>query len=124
MGFAYVKVKIYNPAELTRSEEAELLVDSGALFSSVPRRMLERLGLKPISRQKLKVYGGRLVERDLGGAAIEYGGRMAVVPVVFGEPGDTPVLGAISLEALGYKLNPVTKELEPVELLMLTFKAL
>lgn len=61
------------------------------------------------------------MERDLGGAAMEYGGRMAVVPVVFGEPGDTPVLGAVSLEALGYKLNPVTKKLEPIELLMLKF---
>ena len=33
-------------------------MDSGALFTSIPRSILERLGLKPIARQKLRVYGG------------------------------------------------------------------
>jgi predicted aspartyl protease len=39
--------------------------------------------------------------------------------VIFGERGDAPVLGATSLEALGYQVDPVTKKLRPVELLMI-----
>jgi predicted aspartyl protease len=94
-------------------------VDSEALFTSIPRPILERLGFKPITRQKLRVYGGRIVERDVGGAVVEYGERRAIVPIVFGEPDDTPVLGATALEALGYQVDPVSKRLKPTELLMI-----
>jgi hypothetical protein len=39
--------------------------------------------------------------------------------VIFAEKDDTPVLGATALEAMGLQVDPVTKELKPVELLML-----
>ena len=119
MGFTHVKVQIANPLTPTRSDEVDLLVDSGAIFTSIPRNTLEKLKLKPIDREKLRVYGGAIVERDLGWAMIEYGGKRRVVPVIFGEPEDTPVLGATSLESLGYQVDPVTRKLKPVELLMI-----
>jgi predicted aspartyl protease len=65
----------------------------------------------------LRVYGG-IVERDVGWALVEYGGKRRVVPVIFGERGGAPVLGATSLEALGYQVDPVKKRLRLVELLM------
>jgi len=119
MGFTYVKVQVANPLTPTRSDEVNLLVDSGAIFTSIPRGTLEKLELKPIDREKLRVYGGAIVERDLGWAMIEYGGKRRVVPVIFGEPEDTSVLGATSLESLGYQVDPITRKLKPVELLMI-----
>ncbi|MCC6050499.1 MAG: aspartyl protease [Thermofilum sp.] len=118
MGFTYVKIRVYS-VDLARWEDVEVLVDSGALFTSIPRPVLERLGLKPIARRRFRVYGGGVIERDVGGAVVEYGERRAVVPVVFGEPEDIPVLGATTLESLGYQLDPVSKELKPIELLMI-----
>lgn len=118
MGFTYVEVHLYNPADLARSESIELLVDTGAIFTSVPCNLLEGLGITPVTRRKLKIYGGAIVEREIGGAVMEHEGRRAVVPVVFGEPEDTPIMGATALESLGYQLDPVTKELKPIELLM------
>ena len=118
LGFTYIRIRVYS-ADLTRWEDVEVLVDSGAVFTSIPRSILEGLRLKPVARQKLRVYGGGVVERDLGGAAVEYEGRRAVVPIVFGEPEDIPVLGATALESLGYQLDPVSKRLKPVELLMI-----
>jgi len=118
VGFTYIKLRVYN-ADLTGEEEVEVLVDSGALFTAIPRPILEGLGLKPITRRKLRVYGGDVVERDIGGAAVEYEGRRAVVPIIFGEPEDIPVLGATALESLGYQIDPLTKKLKPVELLMI-----
>jgi predicted aspartyl protease len=118
MGFTYVRIRVYS-ADLARWEDVEVLVDSGALFTWIPRSTLEGLGLKPIARRKLRVYGGGVVERDVGGAAVEYEGRRAVVPIVFGELGDTSVLGASALESLGYRLDPVSNRLKPVELLMI-----
>jgi clan AA aspartic protease len=118
MGFTYVKVRVSNPLKPEKFRDIDLLVDSGAIFTSVPREVLEELGLSPVDRESLKVYGGAVVERDIGWALIEYGGKRRVVPVVFGEREDTPVLGATSLEALGYQVDPVTRRLKPVELLM------
>ena len=101
-----------------RSIKVELLVDSGALFTAIPRAMLEGLGLRPVARRRLRVFGGDIIERDMSGAVVEYEGKRAVVPVIFGDPEDTPVLGATALESLGYQLDPITKKLKPIELLM------
>ncbi len=119
MGFTYVKVRVYNPADMSKFDVVELLVDTGAIFTSIPRNTLEKLDLKPLSRRRLRVYGGVVVERDVGVAVFEYESSRAGAPVIFGEPGDALVLGATSLEALGYQVDPVTKQLKPTELLMI-----
>jgi predicted aspartyl protease len=118
MGFTYVGVRVSNPLKAEKFKDIDLLVDSGAIFTSIPRKVLEELDLSPIDREGLRVYGGATVERDAGWALVEYGGKRRVVPVMFGEGGDAPVLGATALEALGYQVDPVTKRLRPVELLM------
>jgi len=119
LGFTYAKVRLYNPADLDKFDEVELLVDTGAVLSSVPRPALEKLGLRPLDRRGLRVYGGAVVEREIGGLVFEYGGNRAMAPVIFGEEKDMPVLGATALEALGYQVDPVTKRLKPTELLMI-----
>jgi len=49
MGFKYVKIRVYS-FDLSRHANVEVLVDSGALFTSIPRRVLEELGLRLIAR--------------------------------------------------------------------------
>jgi clan AA aspartic protease len=119
MGFTYVKVKVANPLTPEKSEEVNLLVDSGAVFTSISSDVLERLDLKPVDREKLRVYGGAIVERKVGWALIEYGGKRRVVPVIFGEKEDASILGATSLESLGFQVDPVTKKLKSTEFLMI-----
>jgi aspartyl protease family protein len=119
MGFTYVGVNLYNPADSKKTAKVNLLLDSKALFSSVLGELLQKMELRPVERRKLKVYGGMTVERDISSAVIEYQGHRATVPVIFAEPQDTSVLGATALESLGYELDPVTKKLRAVELLML-----
>jgi len=65
MGFTYVKVKVANPLTPTKSEDVELSVDSGVIFTSIPSEVLKSLDLKPVNREKLKVYGGAVVEREI-----------------------------------------------------------
>jgi len=119
MGFTYVEVNLYNPVNPQKKATVTLLVDSGALLTSVPRELLPGLGIEPLERRRLRVYGGTVVERDVGVAIIEYQEHRTGVPVIFGEPQDTSVLGVTALESLGYELDPVTKKLKPVELLMI-----
>ena len=49
MGFTYIKIRVYS-IDLTKWEDVEVLVDSGALFTSIPRPILKKLGIKPIAR--------------------------------------------------------------------------
>ncbi len=118
MRFTYIKIRVYN-FDLSKWVDVEVLVNSGPLFTSIPSSILEELGLKPITKRKLRVFSGEILERDIGEAVIEYEDRRAIVPVVFGTREDTPVLGVITLEALGYQLDPITKKLKPIEPLMI-----
>ena len=39
-------------------------------------------------------------------------------PVIFGEEGDSCLLGMVSLEALGYILDPIRRELRPLPMVL------
>ncbi|PIZ26181.1 MAG: aspartyl protease, partial [Chloroflexi bacterium CG_4_10_14_0_8_um_filter_57_5] len=39
-------------------------------------------------------------------------------PVILGEPGDEPLLGVVTLEILGLTLNPFTRQLQPMRMLL------
>lgn len=118
MGLTKVKVKIYNPADRTRFAEVELLVDTGALLSMVPRKILEGIGIKPTRRRRFRLADGRTIEREVGAAIFEVEGYEGAAPAVFGEEGDAAVLGVVSLEAMGLEVDPVTGKLKPMELLL------
>jgi len=119
MGFTYVKVNLSNPALKEKKREVELLVDTGAILTAVPRKILEELQIKPVGKRTLRAFGGQIVERKIGATLINYKKVYAGITVIFAEEKDTPVLGATALEALGYQVDPVTKQLKPTELLMI-----
>ncbi|MEM2616883.1 MAG: aspartyl protease family protein [Thermofilaceae archaeon] len=112
MGFTYVKIKVFSPVDPSRFEEVELLVDSGALHMSIPKEMLEALGIKPVRRGRYRTFEGKEVERAVGEALIELMGERRHVPVIFAEEGDAAVLGVITLEVFELNVNPLTGELE------------
>ena len=118
MGVTYVKVTVINPISALESD-VELLVDTGAVLTAIPKEILESLAIKPIGKRKLRVFGGQIIERDVGVALIKYREVQAGVTIVFADGKDTPVLGATALETLGFQVDPVTKQLKPVELLMI-----
>jgi predicted aspartyl protease len=117
MGFTYVEVTVINAATASK-QDVELLVDTRALLTAIPRKILVSLGITPIGKRTLRLFGGQIVEREVGAVIIKYKEAMAGVTVIFAEEKDTPVLGATALEALGYQVDPTTKQLKPVELLM------
>jgi hypothetical protein len=45
-------------------------------------------------------------------------GRTATSPVVLGGADDAPLLGAVTLETLGLMINPLTRELLPMRLML------
>jgi len=60
---------------------------------------------------------GRIIERETAGAIIRLNGTEAIVTVVVAEPGDGHLLGATTLETLGFAIDPIKRQLVPQQLL-------
>jgi predicted aspartyl protease len=119
MGRFEVNVLVANPFEPGRSAQVALLVDTGATLSWIPRQLLEGLGVRPISRSGFLLPDGRHLERDTGFILLTVDGKTMGVPVAFAEEGESQVLGATSLEILGFGEDPVEKKLIPRKLFAL-----
>jgi hypothetical protein len=119
MSLTQVTIEVGHPADPTRWESVECLVDSGAIYSVIPSTVLERLGVEPRGEQVFRLANGALMRRRKGIAAFRLPGREGDggADVIFGEPGDANLLGAFTLEALGLGLDPLRREL--VELPMI-----
>ncbi len=98
----------------TQIEDVEAVVDTGSTFTSAPRDMLERLGIRPARRQRFRA-DGRVAEKDVGEAVVRLEGMEVTTPVIFNEVGEPPLLGAVTLEQLLLGVDPVAQRLVPVE---------
>jgi len=111
MGMTNVKLRVKNPQRPSKEYVGRFLVDSGAIFTVVPEDELKSLGIKPVREEDFELADGEYVTRKIGNALFEYKGIQGAAPVVFGEEGDTKLLGAFTLEALGLSLDPLKREL-------------
>jgi len=121
VGFVNVPVKLFAANNGREPIEIEMLVDTEAIFTLVPRPLLERLGIQPSGKRRFQTIEGRPIERDVGAVQIEVQNQQppGPVPVIFGEPSDGPVLGVTALESMGLKVDPAAGVLIPTDLLML-----
>ncbi len=111
MGLTFLTIEVGNPAHPDVTEEVEFLIDSGAIYSVVPTPILQRLGIQPLAQQEFRLADGSRIVRQKGIALFRYQNRVGGADVVFGEEGDSQLLGAFTLEALGLGLDPLRREL-------------
>ena len=118
MGLTILEVEVGNPADPAVTERVEFLIDSGAIYSVVPTPILERLGIKPLTEQEFRLADGSKIVRKKGIALFKYGNKIGGADVIFGEEGDSVLLGAFTLEALGLALDPLKRELKPLPMIL------
>jgi clan AA aspartic protease len=118
MGLTVLDIDVANPSTPEVVEPVTFLVDSGAIYSVVPRPLLEKLGIRPLSTQQFRLANGDKMSREKGGAVFRYGGRIGVADVIFGEEGDSALLGAFTLEALGLALDPLRQTLMEIPMIL------
>jgi len=121
MGLTFLELEIANPANPAVTAKLDFLIDSGAIYSVVPTPVLERLGIQPLAMQEFRLANGSKVQRKKGMAIFKYGDRIGGADVIFGEEGDTVLLGAFTLEALGLSLDPLRRELKQLPMLLGAF---
>ncbi len=118
MGLTTLEIEVGNPATPEVTEPIEFLIDSGAIYSVVPIPILERLGINPLIEQEFRLADGSKIVRKKGVALFKFGDRIGGADVIFGEEGDSQLLGAFTLEALGLALDPLRRELRPLPMIL------
>jgi predicted aspartyl protease len=118
MGITMLTVEVANPSDPAKSRPLEFLVDMGAMHSVVPREILEEIGIKATGTEVYRLADGSKVERKKGVASFRYADHSGGSSVIFGEPGDFTLLGVVTLEDLGFGLDPLKRELLPLPMLL------
>ena len=118
MGMSHIDIEIANVSAPERRETVHFLVDSGATYSVVPGELLERLGIAPHATQRFNLANGEQITRKKGTALFKLGDRTGGADVIFGEPGDSNLLGAFTLETLGLALDPLRREVRELPLVL------
>jgi len=118
MGLTVLEIEVGNISNPEVTEKLEFLIDSGAIYSVVPTSILEKLGIKPFAEQEFRLADGSKIVRKRGGAFFKYKEYTGVADVIFGEEGDSNLLGVFTLEGLGLCLDPLKRELKPLPMIL------
>jgi predicted aspartyl protease len=119
MGLTHQTLMVKATRKSRRAVTIEFLVDSGAVYSLVPAKRLKAIGIKPYKTLDFALADGSIMSRKVGDAYFEYRGDGGAAPVIFGEDGDQPLLGATTLESLALVLNPFRRELHRMKLMLM-----
>src|SRR2546426_12104719 len=118
MGVFRVGTRLASPSNPDTARELEAVVDTGSHYTLVPRTIVEELGIRPTRKMAARLANGIRIVRDMGQAELSYGALSTVTWVVFGNPGDAVLLGAITLQELGLEVDPTTEMLRETEVYM------
>jgi len=118
MGLTYARIRVSKDGR-GKSVSVRTLVDTGATSTMLPRTILESLGVEPSRTIRIRLGDGRLTERDLGPAFVRYGKHGAWTQILFGEPGDATVLGALTLEELWLQVDRRSRRLREVKVALM-----
>lgn len=119
MGMTFVKMTIRKNKRTKRSVEEEFLVDSGAAFTVAPGAVLRRLGIEPDRKETFILANGECITRKVGDAYFQFEDKAGYSKVIFGQKGDSNLLGALTLETFGLILDPFKRELKAMPMLLM-----
>lgn len=110
---------VANPSERGLRTELEFIVDTGAIYTVIPKSVADRLRLKETGRRKFKIANGDVVEYPISEAYIIIDGEGVTSVVAIADEKTPLLLGVTTLELLGLTVDPVIGKLTPLELMIL-----
>ena len=114
-----VDVGVFNwPVQISGMErddwrEIEATVDTGATYTVIPAGLLREMGVTVNRRDVFELADGRRLEMDMGRIWVTIHGKTEVTPVVFGQDGTAPLLGAMTLQILALAVDSLGERLVP-----------
>ncbi len=119
MGLTHQRLTVKSSRKGRKAIAVDFLIDSGAVYSLVAGERLRSIGIRPYKTLHFTLADGSTVTREVGDAYFEYRGDGGAAPVIFGQDGDQPLLGATTLESLGLVLDPFHRQLHPMKLVLM-----
>jgi aspartyl protease family protein len=116
MGVTYIEGLLTGPTG--KQATVRFLVDSGATYTLVPAEASRLLELQPKRTVTFSLADGTTIERRVSECHLSLPQGEGHTPVIVGEAGDEALLGVITLEELGLVLNPFTRELQPMRMML------
>lgn len=116
MGIVFVRGTVIGPTG--KQAKVKFLVDSGATYTLLPQKVWRAIGLKPIDSVECLLADGTEVERKVSDCRIVLPQGERHTPVMLGEKGDEALLGMVTLEELRLVLNPFTRQLQPMRMML------
>ena len=116
MGLVHIEGTVTGPKG--KSATLKFLVDSGATYTLLPWKVWRAIGLKPMDSIKLSLADGTEVKRKVSECRIALPQGRRSTPVLLGEKGDAALLGTVTLEELRLILNPFTRQLQPMRMIL------
>lgn len=112
MGALFVTMEIGDQRG-DRFEPVEVMVDTGATFTTVPGDVLRRLGVAPQRIMPARLADGNVIDDEVADTVIRLEGKTFFTPVTFGREGEPNLLGAVALETALLAVDPVEQRLVP-----------
>jgi predicted aspartyl protease len=114
MGTFRVDVTLRNLQDPGRRQEASLLVDTGATYTTLPRGVTDSLGCRPVGTRRVLLADGTEHEWPFALVLLTLEGQELPTVCLVGPNGGPAVLGAVTLEEFALGVDPVAKRLVPV----------
>ncbi len=116
MGITYIAGTVTGPSG--KQASVNFLVDSGATYTLLPYKAWRAIGLKTLDSVQCVLADGTQVTRQVSECRISLPQGERHTPVMLGEKGDAALLGVVTLEILGLVLNPYSRKLQPMRMLL------
>jgi predicted aspartyl protease len=108
MSIFKVNLKAINPKEEHReTPPIEVLVDTGAKLSWLPKQLLLNAGITTRGKKRFYTATNQMIERDFGYAILSAEGFVTNDEIVFAEPSDMSLLGVRTIEGFGVMVDNI-----------------
>jgi len=118
MGYVRVRGTVSNSSDHSLKTELEFIVDTGAIYTVIPKSVAEKLKLGELGKRKFKTGGG-VIELPVSEAYVSIDGDGVTSLVAIGSEDMPTLLGVTTLELLGLQVDPVNGKLKPLDLLIM-----
>jgi clan AA aspartic protease len=118
MGLTHVRAGVARPGSRQRPVRVRFLIDTGAIYTVLPEAVWRRLRLRPERTAEFTLADGTTITRGVSECRFTVEGHTATSPVILGGRGDAALLGAVTLETLGLMVNPLSREILPMRLML------
>jgi clan AA aspartic protease len=101
-----VEKGLIQPDHVHRIEVSDALVDTGAAALSMPKSLIDQLGLIPFRSRTARTSAGMVTFKVYGAARLTVQGRECQVDVVELPEGSSVLIGQVPLELLDFVVDP------------------